>query len=198
VRPDRAATDAELAGAARAGSRDAFALLVDGHATRLYRFLRMRSRTPDDADDLLQETFLLCWRKREQLDPARPLAPWLFKLAANVAASSARRRRPAGGLPDDLTHELTHELTGGVDPAQSVARQDDDRNLWDVVHRTLPPAARTALWLFYAEDQPAAAIAEILGKSEGAVRVLLCRARARLATALGPPAAPIAIPVESP
>jgi RNA polymerase sigma-70 factor (ECF subfamily) len=170
--------DEDLARAARAGARDAFDRLVDRHATRLYRFLRMRAPTAADADDLLQDTFLLCWRKLAHYDASRPFPQWLFKLGANVAASRARQRRENEQL-------ALEELTGGTDPAQVACELEAGQNLWDMAHHALPPVARTALWLFYAEDEPAAAIAEILGKSEGAVRILLFRARARLAAVLG-------------
>lgn len=152
--------------------------MVARYATRLQRFLRMHA-THDDVDDLLQETFLLCWQKRALYDPSRPFAPWLFKLGVNVAATRARRARALE--PTELD-----ELPGGSDPAAIACEHDARANLWDVVQRTLAPDARTALWLFYGEDQSAAAIGDILGKSEGAVRVLLFRARAALQATLEP------------
>src|SRR6185503_1774226 len=97
----------------------------------------------------------------------------------NLAASRARCRQLVADFALD-------DVCGGADPADVVCELDGGQNLWDVVHRTLPPEARTALWLSYAEGQPAATIAEILGKSEGAVRILLFRARARLAASLTP------------
>ncbi len=170
-------SDADLARAARAGAREAFDALVERHATRLHRFLRMRTASPADVDDLLQDTFLLCWQKLALYDAARPFTQWLFKLAANLAVTRARGLRRM----DDTELDT---LPGGADPAEVIAALDARGNLWDTVHRALPPQARTALWLFYGEDQSTAAVAEILGKSEGAVRILLFRARAGLQAAL--------------
>ena len=170
-------TDAALACAARAGARESFDELVERHATRLYRFLRMRAASPTDVDDLLQDTFLLCWQKLALYDPARPFTPWLFKLAANLATTRTRRHRALEDADLDT-------LPGGADPADVVADLDARGNLWDIVHHNLPPQSRTALWLFYGEGQSATAVAEILGKSEGAVRILLFRARASLHAAL--------------
>jgi RNA polymerase sigma-70 factor (ECF subfamily) len=176
-----AADDAALAQAARAGRSEAFDALTQRYAARVLRFVRMRAATAADAEDLLQETFLRCWRKLAHYDASRPFATWLFKLAANVAASAGRRRHATPS--DDVD-----ALAGGVDPAVSACARDARGNLWDVVQRSLPAESGAALWLFYGENQSAAAIGEILGKSEGAVRVLLFRARARLAELLSPDA----------
>lgn len=176
-----AGDDALLAQAARAGRGEAFDALTQRYAARVLRFLRLRAPSTADAEDLLQETFLRCWRKLGHYDPSRPFSTWLFTLAANVAVSHGRRRRAAESADVET-------LAGGADPAHAAALQDARSNVWDVVQRALPEESRAALWLCYGENQPAAAIGEILGKSEGAVRILLFRARARLAELLTPDA----------
>ena len=170
-------SDADLARAAHNGAREAFDVLVQRHSARLFRFLRMRTASAADVDDLLQDAFLQAWRKLALYDVERPFARWLFKLAANLAATRTRQRRATEDTELD-------DLPGGVDPAATASAHDARGNLWDLVHRLLPPPARTALWLFYAEDQSAAAIGDILGRSEGAVRILLFRARETLTSAL--------------
>lgn len=166
--------DGELADGAQRGDREAFDALVERHADRLFRFLRMRAASDAVAEDLVQDTFVQCWRTLARFDPARPFSTWLFKLGANLATSRFRRwrRQPTAMLDDQAS---------GPNPADVLLLADARSNLWDVVHANLPPEARTALWLFYSENRAAAEIGDILGKSEGAVRVLLSRARTRLA-----------------
>lgn len=64
--------------------------------------------------------------------------------------------------------------------------QSNDRALWlwEVAKRHLPPEAYSALWLHYREDLPLKDIASIMGKREGAVKVLLHRARKSLAESI--------------
>lgn len=174
---DATTPDCELAAAARRGGREAFDALVDRYADRLFRFLRMRAPSAGVAEELVQDTFVQCWRTLLRFDPTRSFSTWIFKLGSNLAATRVRRERTR-------TATVLGEQAAGPDPAQVVCARDARDNIWDVVHAALAPEARTSLWLFYGEDKSAAEIAEILGKSEGAVRVLLLRSRTRLATIL--------------
>ncbi|MEZ5966381.1 MAG: sigma-70 family RNA polymerase sigma factor [Planctomycetota bacterium] len=168
------ATDRDLATVAQRGDREAFDTLVERYADRLFRFLRMRALSESVAEDLVQDTLVQCWRSLARFDPTRSFSSWLFKLGANLATSSYRR-----GRRDPIL--VAEDRPAGPDPAAVVLLDDARNNLWDVVHAHLPPEARASLWLFYGESKSAAEIGEILGKSEGAVRVLLLRARTRLA-----------------
>lgn len=169
--------DGELARAARAGSHAAFTTLVGRHEVGVFRFLRMRVGDPELAEDLTQEAFVRCWTKLHRFDPTRPFSSWLYTLAANVATNRLRRRRSVSG-------SLDQAAAPDADPAEHAARKDHAENVWDVVARALPEDLRSAMWLFYAEGRTAAAVGEILGRSEGAVRIALFRARARLAPLL--------------
>ena len=70
-------------------------------------------------------------------------------------------------------------------PAQK--NELDDVSVWDVATRLLAAEPRSALWLCYAEGRSMREIGSILGKREGAVRVMLHRAREKLAAHLAPP-----------
>ena len=179
ARPDE--TDCELVRRARLGARDAFAALVARHELGLFRFLRLRLGRADLAEEVQQDTFVRCWTRLHLYDGLRPFAAWLYRMAANLASNHRRQAQQQAAEP-------LADVAGGADPALALAARDARANLWDVAQRALPPEACSALWLFYADDLSAAAIGEILGKSEGAVRVLLHRARARLAQVLSPAA----------
>ena len=99
-RPDP--TDEELACAARAGQPHAFAELVKRHERPLFRFLRMRTASVHDAEELLQEVFLRGWSHLDRYDSTRPFSTWIYTLAVRQAASRRRRRQ----LPAATDHEL--------------------------------------------------------------------------------------------
>ena len=154
-------------------------MLVERYQRRVFRLLRMRTRSVEDAEDLLQEVFLRSWTRLHQFDPKRPFSPWLYALAVRLAVSRGRKPR----LPAATGRELD-ELTCADDPADIADQQEQNRNLWDLALTVLGADPRTALWLFYAEGLSTVEIGEILGKREEAIRSMLFRARNRLASHL--------------
>ncbi len=162
--------------AARAGSREAFSALVDRYASALLAFLRLRARCVEDAEELLQETFLRAWQRLERYDPHWRFRTWLFALGQNLTISSYRR--PTALAQDG---EDPPEVEASDDPLRSVCQAEVQTDLWSIAEDVLSPSARQALWLRYVEDCTACEIGVVLGKSDAAVRVMLFRARERLA-----------------
>lgn len=188
----------DLARAIRAGngdaaSRAAFGRLVERHEASLLRFLRSRTASDDDAEELAQEVFLRVWRKLELYDPAQRFSTWLFTLARHVAISRVRvRRERATGTAADATGDLGDAHSELASDADARGRVDDDpsravwereraQGVWALADRVLTPEQREALWLRYAEDLSAEEIGAVLRRSPAAVRVLLFRARTALA-----------------
>lgn len=177
-RPLESPSTEELARLARAGSRAAFEGLVLRLQRSLLRFLAWQAPSSEEAEDLAQESFLRAWQRIESYDPRRPFAPWLFTLARRVALSKARARREQrsiDGLPESADER---------DPAALASEREERENLWRVARRVLGAEVTSALWLRYAEGLEAAEIARVLGRRTVTVRVMLFRARARLAAQL--------------
>jgi len=169
--------DSDLVRQARAGSADAFARLVERHGLPLYRFLRLYTAEAGLAEELQQDTFVRCWTKLHLFDCRRPFRPWLLRLAANVVHNRWR--------DDDVGNGARLEdIVDDRNPAAVVAIREQWENIWDLARQVLPRGCCSALWLFHAEGLAAATIAEVLGKTEGAVRTMLSRSRARLARLL--------------
>jgi RNA polymerase sigma-70 factor, ECF subfamily len=164
-----------LMAAARAGDESAFAELVRIYADRLFRFLVARGIGREDARDLVQETFLRAWRALDRFDERYAVSTWLYtiahRLALNLRASQARR--PQVSLAEDAV---------GAAPAEPESR-DDARpgSLWATARDHLAPRDYHALWLYYAEEQDMRGVAGILGVSSLHARVIVHRARAKLA-----------------
>jgi RNA polymerase sigma-70 factor (ECF subfamily) len=83
--------DGELVGRAKDGDRGAFGQLVLRHQRRVFALGLRWFRNADDADDLVQETFVRAWRALDRFDETRPFAPWLITIAVNRAKTMAGR-----------------------------------------------------------------------------------------------------------
>ena len=138
--------------------------------------LRRRLRSLADAEDLTQLTLLRAYQRIDRYDPRRRFSAWLFTIALRLSVDHHRRQRAVCG----------EAALGGVadarpDPAEAASDRERRNDLWDIAERVLTPDQWTALWLHYGEDQTAAEIANVLGRSAMHVRVLLYRARKALA-----------------
>lgn len=180
--PRSTPTAEALALEARAGSVQAFEALVARHESGLFRFLFQRTRDAGVAEDLTQEAFLRAWQKLELFDPRWRFSTWLYTIAANLSVSAHRARAKE---PEAEGREAALDgRSSEPDPLESVAQRDEGRALWDFAAGVLREEERSALWLRYAEERSMEEIGAILGRPTVTTRVLLFRARARLAEAL--------------
>ena len=168
-------TDSEaLAARAQAGCRESFGLLVERHQKGLYNFLLQRVRSADEAEDLTQESFVRAWRRLATYRDQWRFSTWLYAVARSAAADRARERR-------ELSQAAHADPSFDPDPSAELAAREESQNLWGLAREVLSEDQRSALWLFYGEERPAAEVGRVLGKSAVAVRVMLFRARAILA-----------------
>jgi len=171
-----------LALEAQAGSVQAFEELVARFEAPLHRFLYVRTRDAAHAEDLTQDAFLRAWQNLARYDPRWRFSTWLYTVAERLCVSAKRAR---GKDPRVESGDARlGAVSAGEDPAHAAADRDEGRELWDTATRVLRPEERSALWLRYAEDLSMEEIGSILGRPAVTVRVLLFRARGRLAEAL--------------
>lgn len=168
-------SDKELAAQMATGSRDAFEELVRRYKLRLFYFLRHRTASDEDAEDMIQETFLKAYRNIGRYDPHWKFSTWLFTIAARQAISHYRRHKGV------ITTTLP--ASTALDPEELLAQKENSRNIWTHA-KTLPPAQYEALWLRYGEDMSIDELARVLNKKIITTRVLLHRARLNLAERL--------------
>lgn len=172
-----------LALEAQGGSVQAFEALVARFEAPLFRFLWLRTRDTAAAEDLTQDAFLRAWQNLARYDPRWHFSTWLYTLAARLCVSARRSRGKEPALTGG-EFELG-VVPAGLDPSHAAAEREEGRALWDTATRILRPEERSALWLRYAEDLSMEEIGTVLGRPTVTVRVLLFRARGRLAAALG-------------
>ncbi|MBK1828613.1 RNA polymerase sigma factor [Haloferula rosea] len=158
--------DIQLARECRAGSLPAYDRLVAKYHARVFAFLLTLTRHRHDAEDLTQETFLRAWRKFDRYDSKQPLLPWLFTIARRLSISMLRKRKP---MPTPEPEQVVLPV------------EQPDTSIWRLAEAQLSREAFTALWLHYHDELPLAQVGKILGKREGAVKVMLHRARKTLA-----------------
>jgi RNA polymerase sigma-70 factor (ECF subfamily) len=154
--------------------------LVRRYQTPLLHYLNRRTRCREEAEDLLQETFLIVYRSVEQYQPAWRFSTWLFTIANRLAISHWRRKQIIRSANERL------ERRSSADPSQPLQVQEMRSRLWDIAEETLEPDAVAGLWLSYVESMSAEEIGHVLQRSANAVRILLFRARAKLQERLGP------------
>ncbi len=133
----------------------------------------------DDAAEVAQETFIRVLRSLHTYDPERPLKTWLFKIAANLALDSLRRRKRRPVPIEDLFDENEGPLLEAVEPglgpdAQLSLGQSAER--FDALVQELPEHYQAILYLRYREDLAYEEIAETLRVPLGTVKVRLHRA----------------------
>lgn len=168
-------TSEELIARCRAGDTEAFGELVERHSGRVYSFLRHWIECSHDAEDLTQETFLKAFLALDRCDARRPFLPWLFTIARRTAISHLRRARPMNEIS-----EAALDSASGPDPGAQSAAADDQALLWDLARR-LKPKQYEVLWLHYGEGFAVVEVARIMGLTSVHVKVLLHRARTRMA-----------------
>ncbi|HMB71240.1 MAG TPA: sigma-70 family RNA polymerase sigma factor [bacterium] len=171
---DPAADDREWILRARRGDREAFGRLVRCYQRRIHGLGVRLLRDRDEADDLVQETFVRAWRALGRFDPERPFLPWLIRIATNRAMSllEIRRRRPTEELGDSIPDS-------GPSPQEEAERKRLHREVRREVD-CLPEDQRVVLILRASEDLSYREIAEVLGVPIGTVMSRLSRARETL------------------
>jgi RNA polymerase sigma-70 factor (ECF subfamily) len=159
----------------RQGDRAAFESIVGRHQNRVYGYLRSRILELADAEDLTQEVFLRFYQKLDQFDSASPVRPWLLGIARNLLREHVRRiRRRREVAWTELCLELDEMIRL---PEEG---QDDALEHLPACLGTLGDSARTALDLYYGSSFRLAEISQKLRRSEGAVKLLMFRARKAL------------------
>lgn len=131
--------------------------------------------TPDDAEDVAQETFLRAWKHLKRFDSTRPLRPWLLSIASNLASN---RRRSAGRYLMALTRAFRDEPAPiTIEEKSSQHMQAND--LWKAV-QTLKMSDQQIIYLRYFLDLTVSETAEVLQVAEGTVKSRMSRALEKL------------------
>ncbi len=165
-----------------AGDRAEFARLVDTYSSPIYRLgLRMLG-TPQDAEDVLQNTFLNVFTHLSTFEGRSSLSTWLYRIAANEALMLIRKKKPEVNVDDVQTGENDEDLL----PTQFVdwsALPEDEllsgegKKFLDSAIQTLPESMRIVFLLRDVEGLSIKETADALNLTETNVKTRLLRAR---------------------
>jgi RNA polymerase sigma-70 factor (ECF subfamily) len=170
-----------------------FERIVDEYQRRLYGFALRMAGNREDAEEIVQDTFVRAYRALEKMAPEQRaelrLQPWLYTITLNVTRNRLRGRKPTNVAldamvdPDALLREASHE--GPVQP-EVVVEQNAEVALVEKALLSLPMHLRAAATLRFIEGRSHPEIAEILNQPIGTVKSHVHRAVRILRRILGP------------
>jgi len=154
-----------------------FDRLFNQYSAPVYNYILRMVGDADRAADIAQDTFIKAYRKLHTLTDASSARAWIYRIATNTAIDSMRRNRNTVRM--DLEDRPVEQPDGGPGPETQVLSGLLDERIGRALLR-LKPNHRQCLILSDVEDMSATQIGEVMEMSGGAVRVLLCRARAEM------------------
>ena len=171
--------------ALKAGDRAEFARLVEIYSPYIYRLALKMLVNPQDAEDILQETFIKAFRYLKGFDGRSSISTWLYRVATNEALMFLRRKHPELVSIDEPveTEEGEREPLEIVDwcclPEEELMSAEG-RAYLDKAMTSLPYNLRVVFLLREIEGLSTQEVAEVLNLSESAVKTRLSRARFHL------------------
>jgi RNA polymerase sigma-70 factor (ECF subfamily) len=180
-------TLSELERTAPAGEDEALGFVMDEEAFRifyertarpLWAYLSRMTGSAQQADDLLQETYYRFLRARRDYESEDHRRNALYRIATNLTRDYHRRARTGGLLRGELA-------AAAVSVTPSVARDAEARTDVGRALARMKPRERQLLWLAYALGLSHREIAQTIGVRAGSIKLMLWRARQRIAALLG-------------
>ena len=166
----------------KAGREEALAHLMTRFERPLFAFLHRRLQGEAGVvQELAQEVFLKCLQHCQRFEDGRPVAAWLFTLAANAATDHLRRRGREVPPPETFDAPDPHLPT----PWESVDQSRRIQALRGALE-DLTPRQRSMVVAYYVREQPVKQIAQDLGCAEGTVKATLFQSLQKLRKILGP------------
>ncbi len=170
--------------ALKAGDKAEFARFVQTHSPAIYRLALRMLNNPQDAEDILQETFIKAYQNLPRFDGRSKLSTWLYRIATNEALMLIRRRKPEAlsvEAPEGNSEmQETLEIVDWSHMPEEALLSDEVRQYLRQAIDALPHTLKTVFLLREIEGLSTRETAEVLGLSEAAVKTRLSRARLAL------------------
>lgn len=163
---------------ARAGDEEAFTRLVEDYSASVYRTAYMILRDHGAAEDVVQEAFIICYRKIAGFQGRASFATWLYKIVINLCRDKMRKNKREVAL---LEKVVQNDTWSGDEAGTDLDLRLELKQVID----SLKPEHRILLTLYYGLDMSVKRVAEILNLPEGTVKSRLSTARALVKERLG-------------
>ncbi len=184
--PTHLENEAALVAEARAGNAESFATLINQYDRHIFRLALNITGNQEDAEDVLQDSFLKAYSNLDQFQGDSRFYTWLVRIAVNEALMKLRKRRGTSWVSldepvgtDDLSLVPREVEDWADDPEQRYAKSE----LQDILNQAiekLEPQFRTVFVLRDVEEFSTQETAEMLGLSVPAIKSRLLRARLKL------------------
>jgi len=181
---------------ARSGDTDAFRVLVERHSRSLFRLAFRMTGNQQDAEDVVQESFLRAYKQLSKFDERASFGTWLYRIAANCSLDlvrSRKRRSEHLAPPAELGAEAEDpvvSLPSGDPSPERMALSSEVRERVAEAMRDLSPTERTAFVLRHFEGLRMEEVGRVLDCQPGAAKHSVFRAVQKLRRALEPMASP--------
>ena len=150
------------------GREDAYRQLVEEYGNKLLKTCYLILRNREEAEDVVQETFIRVFSKIDTFKEKSGLYTWIYTIALNLCRDRLRRKKELLVVEDEWV---------GSDDVESHVEKNIDRELLRKELFEINPTYREALVLFYFDDFSVKEIAEILEEKEGTIKSRLSRGR---------------------
>lgn len=173
------------------GDHDAFHVLVERHSRAVYRLAYRMTNSGNDAEDVVQETFLRAWKQIGRFDGRSAFSSWLHTIGSNCALDLIRKRKrkqevqPLGGGEEGETDSMSRIASDEPDPERLAASAQMTSALLPALDQ-LTEMERVAFVLRHHEGLGIEEISHALNVQQGAAKNTIFRAVQKLRRALAP------------
>lgn len=182
-------SDAAHVAGTLAGNQEAFRPLVERYSQRLFRLAYRITGSENDAEDLVQETFLKAYRSLGRFEARSNFGTWLYRICANCSLDQRRRQRLQGESreldnPDGAV--TAADLTNPSPSPERLVLSAEVRQEMEAAIQDLTPTERAAFALRHHEGLSIEEISEVLGLRISATKNAVFRGVQKLRRALAP------------
>jgi RNA polymerase sigma-70 factor (ECF subfamily) len=154
-----------------------FSLIYDQYIEKIYRFVYLKVNSQESAEDITSKVFLRAWKAySKEKSQIENMGAFLYKIAGNAVIDHYREK----GRSKTISAEISPELADFRANLQDRAILNADINNIKKVIQSLKKEYQDIIIWHYLEDMPISEIAELMGKPEGTVRVMLHRGLSNL------------------
>jgi len=177
----QAETDEQLVRKSQEDDERAFGELVSRYESKVYSLALKMLRNPEDAEDVLQDTFLRAYRGIKSFKGNSTFSTWIYRITANSALMRLRKRQlPTVSIDDADEREAPINIADWAPgPVEQMLNQETQAAMTEAIE-ALPPEFRQVFVLRDIEELSNAEVAEILDLSVAAVKSRLHRARLKV------------------
>ncbi len=160
------------------GDVEAFGELYTNHVTKIYRYVYYNVHDKEHTEDITQEVFLKAWKAIGSCrGKEKTFSSWLYRIAHNLIVDKLRKSQKQSSREAELPEDIR-------DTSDRMEISLEQRDLLKVID-VLPPNQRQVIVMKFIEEMDNREIAETMGKSTGAIRILQMRALETLRKTLG-------------